>query len=183
MLAAMDGAPRPLDRAIQRAHVRVWLTVSLIFALAVSGTAYVAWWVLARTQLDPYFLEQLSLILRANAVLLILVTLFMGLYTVLLSQRISGPSWRIQDALRGALDGRYTEVEIAEHDYLQAIANDTNSLLRRLAADQQALGRLGDELSALAEGNDELSERLTQLANRARRIAGAPESDPEEGTS
>ena len=188
MLPAMEGAPRQLDRALLRRHLRIWLTVSAIFALTVAGTAYAAWWVLARTKLDPFFLDKLSLILRANAIVLILVTLFMGLYTVLLSQHIAAPSARVQDALREAQARRFDlKVELEPHDYLHGVARDTNQLMLQLASDQRALQRLSSDLNALAqraasEASDDLAQPLAKLAARARRLAGVVVGgDPHEG--
>lgn len=189
MLGAMVGPKREIDRAIQRAYLRVWLTTSAVFIVVIASTTFFGWWVLARSRINPYFLDKLSLILRANAVLLVLVTLFMGLYSVTIGHRITGPSWRIQSALRRAADARrYDEpVEVHDHDYLQSIAGDTNHLLQRLRGDQQrvlaALTRIerardaldraaagepaamdGEALQALREELDEACRALRPLS-------------------
>jgi len=170
-----------VDNKVQRHYLIVWVVISASFTLTMATLTFVSIYFLSRSEINPYFLQNLSLIIKSNTVLTILITLFMGLYTVLLSHRIAGPSYRIRDTVRRVLWDKQTDarIKLRDHDYLQGVAEDVNRLLsqyenkdRDLQEMMAQLKRVTDQLVEVTNGNPELAgssgalrEEIHQLVN------------------
>ncbi|MBN4049945.1 hypothetical protein JYT84_00795, partial [bacterium AH-315-M10] len=170
-----------VDNKVQRHYLIVWVVISASFTLTMATLTFVSIYFLSRSEINPYFLQNLSLIIKSNTVLTILITLFMGLYTVLLSHRIAGPSYRIRDTVRRVLWDKQTDarIKLRDHDYLQGVAEDVNRLLsqyenkdRDLQEMMEQLKRVTDQLVEVTNGNPELAgssgalrEEIHQLVN------------------
>ena len=118
----------------------------------------------------------LSLIIRTNAAFIILVTLFMGSYTLLLSHRMAGPSYRVNNSILRALDGDPDfQIHLRDKDYLQEVAGNLNRLLLRLA-DLETSRR--DETQAMESIRSQISDlrrEATLLVEQIEEVPGGNE--------
>ncbi len=170
-----------VDRKVQRHYLIVWVVISASFTLAMATLSFVCIYFLSRSQINPAFLQSISLIIKSNTVLTVLVTLFMGLYTVLMSHRIAGPSYRIRETVRlvlqeGNLDSR---VQLRQRDYLKEVAEDVNLLLSRMQTKDQdlteameELSRVSEQLAEIVKDHPELGDFSSELREKIHQFIG-----------
>lgn len=83
---------------------------------------------------------------------MILLTIFLGLVTVLLSHRVAGPAYRLTQSLERILKGDYGfEVRLRRKDYLQGMASQLNLLIVHLRDREEKLKALDAEAQELRE--------------------------------
>jgi len=174
-------APRDLVDDFRRGYSRTWLAAFLAYGALVASVAWFGGYALERTPLDPHFMDALSLVIRANAMAVILVMLTIGLHTALASQRLARPAGRIERALaRAERDRDYAHtIALEPHDYLDGVASAVNGLLARLATDQRRLAELARALEGAPDAE------LRRLARELASLAGTnpPDGDAGGGTA
>jgi methyl-accepting chemotaxis protein len=118
----------------------------------------------------------LSLIIRTNAAFIILVTLFMGSYTLLLSHRMAGPSYRVNNSVLRALDGDPDfQIHLRDKDYLHEVAGNLNRLLQRLVDLEATRGDEARSGEALRSQFEDLRLQAGRLTDRIRAEPGGAE--------
>ena len=155
-----------------RHYVLVWTVMSLAFVFTLLITLYFSMRILKQGPIAPEYIEDLSLIILTNGIFVLLVTLFMGLYTLLLSQRMSGPAQRINRAIKKTLEGEKCEVRVRDNDLFQDLAANLNQLFE--------MNRQRDWQSRLQ--GDEDTRRinsLTGVLDRARNLTRVIREDAE----
>ncbi|MBI4615473.1 MAG: hypothetical protein HY720_17780 [Planctomycetes bacterium] len=159
-----------------RHYFLVWSVMTVAFIFATGAILLFSHRQLAGGAADPKYAENLSLIIRTNAIFILLVTLFMGTYTLLLSHRMAGPSYRINNSIRRALDDDYSfQIHLRENDFLHEVAENMNLLLQKLATREIRRKDREYEHSELVRRAEEIHRRGREIVQAAREKAADPE--------
>lgn len=179
-----------VDREFQFRYLTSWIFMTLGYIALILLVLYLGLRHLHR--LDPEMaLRDLAFVMKANGLFVILLTLFMGLYTILLSHRVAGPAYRICRCLKQMIGGSYDfTVTLRRKDYLKDVAADVNLLLTDLRKRQgkvregleaayAARSRLAAGGSAEAGGElDRACAALDEALRRAEEPAAAASGPP-----
>lgn len=121
-----------VDREFQFRYLTNWIFMTLAFILIIIVVLYAGLTLLHRVEPEKAF-STLSFMLKVNGLFVVLLTLFMGLYTILLSHRVAGPAYRITRCVQRMTQGVYDfTVTLRKKDYLKDVAADLNVLLSDL---------------------------------------------------
>lgn len=139
-----------VDRDFQFRYLTNWIFMTLAFILINIAVLYAGLTLLH--QVEPQrALSNISFMLKMNGLFVVLLTLFMGLYTILLSHRVAGPAYRISRCVQRMMEGAYDfTVTLRKKDYLKDVASDLNVLLADLRK-RQAKVREGLEAARMAK--------------------------------
>lgn len=141
-----------IDREYQWRYLSTWLIMTLAYVLLILLVMYVGLKITRETSANPDSITtvQLSKLLQYNAVFVILLTIFLGLITVLLSHRVAGPAYRLVLSMRRILGGDYNfKVKLRKKDYLQDVAAQMNDLIDDLRMREEKLKELDAEADRL----------------------------------
>ncbi len=139
-----------VDRDFQFRYLTNWIFMTLAFIAVIIAVLYAGLTLLHNVGREQA-MSTLSFMLRANGLFVILLTLFMGLYTILLSHRVAGPAYRITRCVQRMCEGAYDfTVTLRKKDYLKDVAADLNVLLADLRK-RQARVREGLEAARMAK--------------------------------
>jgi nitrogen fixation/metabolism regulation signal transduction histidine kinase len=122
-----------IDREFQYRYMTTWILMTLAF---VAVNALVLYWG-ARTEeqrvSSEIVLGHLSFMMRAGAIFVICVTVFLGCLLLLLSHRIAGPAYRIRKCMSRITKGDYSfDVRLRKRDYLKGVADAMNDMIAKL---------------------------------------------------
>ncbi|MEK7866847.1 MAG: hypothetical protein AAB434_09215 [Planctomycetota bacterium] len=139
-----------VDRDFQFRYLTNWIFMTLGFIAVIIAVLYAGLTLLHKVEPERAF-STLSFMLKANGLFVVLLTLFMGLYTILLSHRVAGPAYRISRCVQRMCEGAYDfTVTLRKKDYLKDVATDMNVLLADLRK-RQAKVRDGLEAARIAK--------------------------------
>ncbi len=150
-----------------RHYLMIWIVMTVAFVFATGAIIFFSHRHLVGGAADAAYAPNLSLIIRTNAIFILLVTLFMGTYTLLLSHRMAGPAYRINNSIRRALDGDYQfQIVLRKNDFLHDVADNMNILLQQLAhRERKRRDRERDWI--------ELQKRLEKIREKAGNLASS----------
>lgn len=153
-----------VDREFQFRYLTNWIFMTLAFIALIIVVLYAGLTLLHKVEAEKAFLT-LSFMLKANGLFVVLLTIFMGLYTILLSHRVAGPAYRITKCLQRMCEGAYDfSVTLRKKDYLKDVAASLNVLLSDLRK-RQARTREALEAARVAKA------KITQGAGAADVVA------------
>lgn len=156
-----------------RHYVLVWTITTLAFVFTLLLTLYFSMQILEEGQIAPEYIEDLSLIILTNGIFVLLVTLFMGLYTLLLSHRMAGPAERINQAIEDALKGGESKIRVRDNDLFQDMAENLNRLVEHYRSKDWRSRLQGDEDTRRIHSLTGVLERARVLTRVIREDAGA----------
>ncbi len=145
-----------VDREFQFRYLTNWIFMTLAFIALIIVVLYAGLTLLHRVDPERAF-STLSFMLKVNGLFVVLLTLFMGLYTILLSHRVAGPAYRITRCVQRMIEGAYDfTVTLRKKDYLKDVAADLNLLLvdlrKRQARVREALDAARTAKAKIAQG-------------------------------
>lgn len=118
-----------VDRDFQFRYLTNWIFMTIAFIALIVGVVMAGAHLLHGVSSQQAF-STLSFMLKMNGLFVILLTVFMGLYTILLSHRVAGPAYRLTQCLKRMIGGSYGfTVTLRKKDYLKDVAADMNLLL------------------------------------------------------
>ena len=121
-----------VDRRFQLQYLYIWLWVGVLMVLLAIGFYFAfARDVVGDRMRDPAIIRLLS----GMSGFLVLFSLLMGLLSVILSHRVAGAAWRLQQVLTRLVEGDIEQqIGLRPNDYLQPVAAklvDLQETLRR----------------------------------------------------
>jgi methyl-accepting chemotaxis protein len=143
-----------IDREYQWRYLSTWLIMTIAYVLIILVVMYVGLRLnqQAFQQSEARVLEQLSGMLKWNALFIILLTIFLGLITLMLSHRVAGPAYRLTKSIKRVISGDFDfTVTLRKRDYLQDVAAGMNDLIDHLRAREEKLKGLDAEADRLRE--------------------------------
>ncbi len=136
----MPEHPRRLilvDRRFQLQYLYIWLWVGVLMVLLAIGFYFAFARDLVGDRLrDPAIIRLLS----GMSGFLVLFSLLMGLLSVVLSHRVAGAAWRLQQILTKLVEGDIEQhIVLRPNDYLQPVAAKLNDLQEKLRRSEQSI--------------------------------------------
>ena len=162
-----------IDREYQWRYLSTWLIMTLGYVLIILVVLFVGLRITRETSTNPDSLtaQQLANLLWYNGAFVILLTIFLGLLTVLLSHRVAGPAYRLTQSLKRMLKGDFGfQIKLRRKDYLQDVASHMNQLIFDMRARQETLVAMDAEadrlkdLIAAAGASEEIKESVERLS-------------------
>ena len=142
----------------------IFLILVFMFAIAIlSGyIVYFTAWVMFGEQLARVYPQGdlLVIVNKVNLALLVRLALISPLVILIglvLSNRIAGPIYSIQNYLKELLEGRYDKrLKLREKDELKDVAEAINSLVSKLKNDQSLKEEIVEEMESQADKMEEI---------------------------
>lgn len=153
-----------VDRDFQFRYLTNWIFMTLAFIALIIGVVFAGAHLLHGVSTQQAF-STLSFMLKMNGLFVILLTVFMGLYTILLSHRVAGPAYRLTQCLKKTIRGSYDfTVTLRKKDYLKDVAADMNLLLVDLRKRQ---AKVKEAIEAVRKARATASPDLAAELDRA----------------
>ncbi len=153
-----------VDREFQFRFLTNWIFMTLAFIALIIVVVVAGAHLLQGVSTQQAF-STLSFMLKMNGLFVILLTVFMGLYTILLSHRVAGPAYRVSQCLKKMIVGSYDfTVTLRKKDYLKDVAADMNLLLVDLRKRQ---AKVREALEAARKARATASPDLAAELDRA----------------
>lgn len=168
-----------VDRRFQLQYLHIWLAVAVGLVVISVGFYFLSKGVSGGlSRIDPTFVR----LMIGMSVFVILFSLLMGLLSVVMTHRVAGAAWRLDQCIRrlsgGDLDVRIT---LRKGDYLHNLADSLNELRETMKRSREAARELLGLLEeAQASPDGEEGKKIADLCDRLRAFAtgkGAPQEE------
>lgn len=157
-----------VDGSFQYRYLIFCLALTVVLLLLFSGVMLIVvkrlsgWWA------SPLVIEEVTRLLVANGLFILLVGTSLGIYALFISHRIAGPAYRLEMAINKIIVGEYeSEIRLRRKDYLSNIAAALNKLSKKLRSENELIEDI--KVNAL-NLNKALEKENPQLAGLAEKI-------------
>jgi methyl-accepting chemotaxis protein len=176
-----------IDREFQFRFMTTWLVMTLGFVLIVLAVLWAGLTSIksmAATTGKEFIWSDLAFMMKANAIFIILLTVYMALHTIMLSHRIAGPAYRLCQSIKRLRTGDYDfAVVLRKKDHLKNVADNLNELIvslkRRNENAKAALEQVVKAQTSLASAGSVPTEVSAALAAAQARLAEATRIEAE----
>lgn len=156
-----------VDKKFQMQYFWIWILLGVGLIAIGIGSYFISRELYgSQRQIDPVMIY----IVAGMSLFVLLFCTLMGLLSVMMTHRVAGAAWRLQQWIRLVVSGDNQDVRLRKGDYLQDLAVDLNQFKESYIR----LRTLGTEAAALLEsiqGNASLSEEQRQrLADLCQKI-------------
>lgn len=154
-----------IDAPFQFRYVITWLIMMLFFIAVVACGLMFGLKTLNYSV--TYGLGEIGLMLKFDAVFIVLFAISIGIYFIILSHRIAGPAYRLEKSIQRMVQGDYDfSVTLRKDDYLQRVADDLNDLLGFLRENRGTLMAMREDIKAL-KNIPGMNQANLELINKA----------------